>query len=256
MDEDKKWAACLTLLALVAVAVVVKRSFYPAVHDSDFQLDYQHFLNVPENLLVARPTHFTDGTGSLITSARQRGGQYVMRMVGHNVSLEDVMAAAYGCNVSQVVPPVIEAKGHFDYLVTVPSRQRERLQAAVKTELGYTAHWENRDTDVLLLETVTPNPPAFKLSTATIGNVMLGRHKYQFIRGRPSSLLGFLDAGFKRPVLDRTGLTNFYDFSVEITWPWNSAPNRQQLEDMLGNLGLKLQPATESIPMLVVEKVY
>jgi uncharacterized protein (TIGR03435 family) len=256
MNQYKIWAVCLAILTLVVVAILVKKSLYPTVRESDFQLNYQHFQNLQKNLLVVRPTHFTDGGGSFITSTQPKPGQYVMRMMGRNVSLENVMAAAYGCYPSRVVPPAIKPKTNFDYLVTVPSRQQERLQAAVKNKLGYAAHWEDRDTDVLLLETTTPNPPAFKLSTATIGNVMPGRRKYQFTHMRPAALLGFLESNFHQPLLDRTGLTNFYDFSVEADWSGSNGPDRQQLDAVLGNLGLKLEPGTESIPMLVVEKVY
>jgi uncharacterized protein (TIGR03435 family) len=238
----------------VTVKAIQEYWIYSTVPDSYFQVSYQQFQDLPKNLLVLRPTHFTGGAWNFTTSTQPRPGQYVTRMLGRNASLEQVMAAAYGCDLSRVVPPVIKPGGNYDYMVTVPSRQQERLQAAVKKKLGYTAHWEDRETDVLLLKTITPNPPAFKLSTATIGNVMPGRHKYQFIRMQPGSLLDFLGADFKKPVLDRTGLTNFYDFSVEANWNGPDGPNQQEAESALNNLGLRLVPATESIPMLVVDK--
>jgi uncharacterized protein (TIGR03435 family) len=252
--KTKTVAAGLTLLAVVAIAIIVRTSFSPAVKDSYFQLNYQHFQAVPKNLLVVRPTHFTYGTGSFTATTSPKAGQNVMRMMGRNVPLEQVMAAAYGFNPSRIVPPLIKPKGNFDYLVTVPDRQQERFQAAVKKKLGYTAHWENRDTDVLLLETRMPDPPAFKLSTATNGNVSFANRKYRFTHMRPAFILGFLESSFKQPVLDRTGLTNFYDFSVEMNWRGPNGPDQQQLENILGNLGLKLEPATESIRMLVVEE--
>src|ERR1017187_4553754 len=158
--KTKTVVAALALLAAVAVAIVVKWGFSPAVKDSYFQLNYQHFQAVPKNLLVVRPTHFTNGTGSFTASTSLRAGQNVMRMMGRNVPLEQVMAAAYGCNPSRIVPPLLKPKGNFDYLVTVPNRQQERFQAAVKKKLGFIAHWEDRDTDVLLLETRMPDPPA------------------------------------------------------------------------------------------------
>jgi uncharacterized protein (TIGR03435 family) len=205
-------------------------------------------------LLVVRPTHFTNDTGNFMASTRPKAGQNVMRMMGRNVPLAEVMAAAYGCNSSRIVPPFIKPKGNFDYLVTVPDRQEERLQAAVKKKLGYTAHWENRDTDVLLLETIMPDPPAFKLSAATNGNVSFANRKYRFTHMRPAFMLDFLESSFKQPVVDRTGLTNFYDFTIEMNWRGANGPDRQQLESLLGNLGLKLEPATESIRMLVMEE--
>jgi len=252
--KTKTVAAGLTLLAVVATAIVVKRGFSPAVQDSYFQLNYLHFQAVPKNLLVVRPTHFTNGTGSLMGSTRPKAGQNVMRMVGRNVPLEEVMAAAYGCNPSRIVSPLIKPKSNFDYLVTVPNHQQERFQAAIKRKLGYTAHWENRDTDVLLLETITPDPPAFTLSTAPNENVSFANRKYRFTHMRPAFMLGFLESSFKQPVVDRTGMTNFYDFSVEMNWRGPNGPDQQQLGNILGNLGLKLEPATESTRMLVVEE--
>ncbi|MGA2240506.1 MAG: TIGR03435 family protein [Verrucomicrobiota bacterium] len=242
------------IVAVVATAIVVKTGFSPAVQDSDFQLNYLHFQAVPKNLLVVRPTHFTNDTGSYISSTSSKVGQNMVRMMGRNVPLEQVMAAAYGCNPSRVVPPLIKPKGDFDYLVTLPDRQRERLQAAVKKKLGYIAHWENRDTDVLLLETITPDPPAFKLSTATKENVSFANRKYRFTHMQPTFMLGFLESNFKQPVVDRTGLTNFYDFTIAMNWHGPNGPDQQQLKSLLGNLGLKLEPTTESTRMLVVEE--
>ncbi len=102
--------------------------------------------------------------------------------------------------------------------MTVPDRQRERLQTAVRKKLGYTAHWENRDTDVLRLETIVPDPPAFKLSTATNENVSFANRKYKFTHMRPAFMLDFLGSTYKQPVVDRTGLTNYYDFTIEMIW--------------------------------------
>jgi uncharacterized protein (TIGR03435 family) len=55
-------------------------------------------------------------------------------------------------------------------------------------------------------------------------------------------------------VEDRTDLTNFYDFSVAMTWRGRNGPDQAALKTVLASLGLKLEPATESIRMLVVEK--
>jgi len=246
--------AGLTLLAAVAVVVVVKGGFYPAVKDSYFELNYFKFRQVPKNLLVVRPTHFTTGTGTFFATTSPKAGQHVMRMMGRNMPLEQVMAAAYGCNPARIVPPFLKPKGNFDYLVTVPDRQQERFQVAIKKKLGYTAHWEDRDNDVLLLETIVPNPPAFKLSHDPTGKSYFQSGKYWFFHMRPASIMGYLEDSFKQPVLDRTGMTNFYDFSVAISWRRNDEPTLDDLKNTLGKLGLKLEPATEPVQMLVVEE--
>jgi uncharacterized protein (TIGR03435 family) len=78
---------------------------------------------------------------------------------------------------------------------------------------------------------------------------------YQFTHMRPAFMLGLLESNFKQPVLDRTDLTNFYDFSVAVTWRGRNGPDQEAIKTVLANLGLKLEPATESTRMLVVEKV-
>ena len=253
--KTKIWVTGLSLLAVTATVIVAWMSFYPAVKDTYFQLNYQRFQTVPKNLLVVRPTHFSYGTGSFTASTSPKPGQNVMRMVGRNVPLEQVMAMAYGASSYRVVLPLIKPKGNFDYLVTVPDRQRERLQAAIKKKLGYTAHWEDRETDVLQLKTIMPDPPAFKLSTADHENVSFTNKTYQFTHMRPAFIAGFLESSFKQPVVDRTDLTNFYDFSVAMTWRGRNGPDQAALKTVLANLGLKLEPAAESIRMLVVEEV-
>jgi len=250
--KTKGIVAGLALLA--AAAIVGKWGISPSVKDSYFQMNYKRFQAVPKNLLVVRPTHYTTGTGSFMANTSPKSGPNGLRMMGRNVSLEQVMAAAYGDSVSRVVPPITKPKTNFDYLVTVPSQPRERFQAAVKKKLGYTAHWEDRDTDVLLLETTTPDPPAFKLSMADHENVSFTNRTYQFTHMRPAFMLGLLESNFKQPVMDRTDLTNFYDFSVAVTWRGRNGPDQEALKTVLANLGLKLESATESTRMLVVEE--
>jgi uncharacterized protein (TIGR03435 family) len=252
--KTKLMVAGLTLLAAVAAAVVAKGSFYPTVKDSYFELNYFKFRQVPKNLLMVRPTHFTTGTGTFVTTTSPKPGQNVLRMLGRNVPLEQVMAMAYGGNSARIVPPLLKHSGNFDCLVTVSDHPRERFQAAIKKKLGYTAHWENRDNDVLLLETIAPNPPAFKLSHDPTGKSYFQSGKYWFFHMRPASIMGYLEDSFKQPVLDRTGMTNFYDFSVAISWRRNDEPTLDELKNTLGKLGLKLEPATEPVQMLVVEE--
>jgi len=254
--KTKTVVAGLTFLAVAVAALIIKYTLVPAVQDSYFKLNYMHFQTVPANLLVVRPTHFTNESGNFMASTTPKVGQEVMRMLGRNVPLEQVVAMAYGCSPSRIVSPTVKPAGNFDYLVTVPYRQRERLQAAIKKQLGYTAHWDNRDADVLLLETTAADPPGFTLSASSAnGNVSYKNGRYQFTHMQPTVMLGFLETSFKQPVLDRTGMTNFYDFSVAMNWRGPNGPDQEQLESLLGNLGLKLEPATESTRMLVLEKI-
>jgi uncharacterized protein (TIGR03435 family) len=191
--------------------------FLPVHQRRIFQVELPAVPESAGNLLVVRKTHFSfplSGT-SFSSYVRAPSGEYVVRQMGRNVSLERVIATAYQCNPSQIVSPSDKPSGNFDFLVTVPDKNNERLKAAIQEKLGYTAHWEKRDTEVLLLETKMSDPPSLKESTAVKGNIAFKNGKYEFIHMPIATVMGFLESGLKQPVLDRTGLTNFYDFSVD-----------------------------------------
>ena len=254
--KTKKVTAGVMVLSVIAVAVAVKLCFFPFIKDEYFKSSYRQFQKVPGNLLVVRPTHFSfPASGTSFSSyTRSPSGEYVVRQMGRNVPLERVMATAYQCNPSLIVPPPAKTPGNFDFLVTVPDKNQEQFKAAIQDKLGYTAHWEMRNTDVLLLETKTPDPPGLKVSTSQNGNVSFKHGEYEFTHSRLASVMGFLGYNLRQPVLDRTGLTNFYDFSVEMGWSGPSGLNQKTTEKILDNLGLKLAPGNESVQMLVVEK--
>jgi len=236
--------------------VAVKWLFFPSIEDEYFKSSYRQFQKVPGNLLVVRPTHFSlPSNGTFFSSyTRSPSGQPVVRQMGRNVSLERLFATAYQCNPSHIVPPPAKPQGNFDFLVTVPDPSQERFKAAIQKKLGYTAHWETRDTDVLLLETQAPDPHGLKVSTAEKENISFKNGKYQFTHARLEWAMGFLEYNLKQPVLDRTGLTNFYDFSVEMSWHIPGGPDQKTTERILDGLGLKLEPGNQSVQMLVVEK--
>jgi uncharacterized protein (TIGR03435 family) len=256
--KTKKVTTGTAVLSVLAVVVAVKLCFFPSIKDEYFKSSYRQFQKVPGNLLVVRKTHFSfplSGT-SFSSYVRAPSGEYVVRQMGRNVSLERVIATAYQCNPSQIVSPSDKPSGNFDFLVTVPDKNNERFKAAIQEKLGYTAHWEKRDAEVLLLETKMSDPPSLKESTAVKGNIAFKNGKYEFIHMPIATVMGFLESGLKQPVLDRTGLTNFYDFSVDRGPVGPGGLDKKTIEKNLDELGLKLEPGNESVQMLVVEKIH
>jgi uncharacterized protein (TIGR03435 family) len=74
-------------------------------------------------------------------------------------------------------------------------------------------------------------------------------------------LTGPHEQTLKTPVVDETGLTNYYDFSLG----WNTqflmqlrdaAAARPAVDKLLGDWGLGLEPDNASLEMLVVKKQY
>jgi uncharacterized protein (TIGR03435 family) len=179
-----------------------------------------------------------------------------MRMMGYKVSFAEVIAAAYACAPNRVILPPEAPKGDYDFLVTLPEKPNEHLQAAIKKKLGWVASWEPRETEVLLLKVKTPNASALHLSTNgqnTSLSVQNGR--LQATHLRLGYLSGLLENTLKHPVLDQTGQTNYYDFSVE--WDPNQYPDVPDLaavNKIMGQIGLELQSDTASMLMVVVKK--
>jgi uncharacterized protein (TIGR03435 family) len=255
--KPKTVAVVVSVGVLIVLAVTVKWRFLPFIKDAYFKADYREFQKVPGNLLVVRPTHYsfpTKGT-SISSYTRSPSGEYNMRQMGRNVPLERVIATAYQCNPSQIVSPPAKPPGNFDFLVTLPDKNQELFKSAIQKRLGYVAHWETRNTDVLLLEPQTPDPTALQPSSQGSANISYQNGRYEFTHARLGSVMGFLESGLKQPVLDRTGLTNFYDFSIARNWPIPGGPDQKDVEKILGTLGFKLEPGNAPVQMLVVEKI-
>jgi uncharacterized protein (TIGR03435 family) len=249
------------VLALIAAAVVLKLAFFPSIKDAYFATDTRSLQQVPAGLVVVRPTHFTylRRNGIFYASSPHDGGKG-SRMMGRNVGLRDVMAAAYGQNPSRVVLPPAAPKGNFDFLVTVAGDQRPRLQAVIRRKLDYVAQMETRDTDVLALKIVSANLPGLTVSGASEKEkITFNDVKLRFTHMRLTVMADVLEQLLKTPVVDKTGLTNYYDYTVA----WDSQTQRQLENDMtaratvnkiLNGLGLGLEPDTASLEMLVVKK--
>ena len=123
-----KALAGILVLALT-VAVVVKVMFFPSIKDAYFAMDERSLQQAPAGLILVRPTQFPflREKGILRTAAPKSNGETVWIM-GRNAPLRDVIAAAYGQNLSRVVLPADVPPTHFDFLMTAPAKQLPRFQ--------------------------------------------------------------------------------------------------------------------------------
>jgi uncharacterized protein (TIGR03435 family) len=257
----RKALAGALMLVLLAVALVVKLVFFPSVKDACFAMDPRGLQQAPAGLAIVRPTHFAFLRGEGILSAssphRRSRGEWMM---GRNAPLRAVIGVAYGQNPSHVVMPADAPAGNFDFLVTTANHQRERLQSVIHQQFGYVAQKETRDTAVLALKVIDRRLPGLTISGAgEKPDIEFMDYEIQFKHVPVSVLANGLDRHLPTPVVDETGLTNFYDFS----FPWNSRTD-QHLENgdlglaevnrMLAQLGLGLKPATVSLEMLLVKR--
>jgi len=257
MKTSKTAAAAVGIAVLLAAVIAVKFSL--RVRDSYFEPDTGKLRMVPADLVVVRPTKFPGGTAKVCEIHDGNGGA-VTRAVGRNVRLQDVIGEAWDCNPARVVLPPEAPHGGFDFLVTKTPDARKLLQAAVGKNLGYSAHQETRDTEVWVLKVENSTLPGLTFSPDNEpagANVRDG--KLYLKHQRLGVILGGLSQGLNCPVVDKTGLDRFYDFSV----PWT--PEVQQrmqggafsldgVKKVLGGFGIGLEQATEPQEMCVVEK--
>jgi uncharacterized protein (TIGR03435 family) len=243
----------IAVLLAIAALLAVKMIWFPGVKDIYFK-NAQELRRAPNKLIVIRPTHFPQApTNDLIYVPYQRG----RKLAGRNVTLQQLVAIAYSYNEGRIYVPPGVVTHNFDVLVTVPLyTARDRLKQLIRSQTGYLASVETRNADVLALKVENLNSPNMTLSSANErpdSNYKNG--KLHLTHMKLQDITGGLENFMKTPVVDETGLSNFYDFTLD----WKPGMNPSQLSpDDFNNIiqgwGLKLEPDTESIEMLVVKK--
>lgn len=248
-------AGGIAVLAIVTMAMAMKHA---TVKDSYFDPDTDKLRQLPRGLVVVRPTHFPKYSAKM--REIHENSSSVTRALGRNVPLRIAIAEAYDCNPASVVLPPNAPTTGFDFLVTTGPGAREDLRKAIE-KLGYTAHRETRGMDVLALKVADPTLPGLKISPAgepADEKIMDG--KLYLMHQSLASILDGLSRGLSEPVVDETGLTNYYDFSV--TWD-KEIQNRMQVggfeldgvQKVLKGWGLHLEPDHQEMEVFVVQKV-
>ncbi len=247
----------VVLLALLT-GLLVKAHYFPAIKDAYFVPDSDRLRQVPTGILTVRPTHFTPSIHDGIKHVHDNDA--LTRTVGRDVTLRSLMAEAYDTDPAQVVLPLDAPTNGFDFLATTSQHTRRQLQGAVRKDLGYVAHHETRSVPVLVLKVKDPSLPGLVISPDSEAEDVHYQDGRLYFKHEPIHVvLKGLENGLSLPVQDQTGLTNCYDFSVL----WNKdiqqrsqtgGFNLDGVKAVLNNWGLQLDPDTDSLDMLVVEK--
>ncbi|HAO78359.1 MAG TPA: hypothetical protein DCQ92_05155, partial [Verrucomicrobia subdivision 3 bacterium] len=145
----------------------------------------------------------------------------------------------------------------YDFIASLPSGNAEALQQEIKQRFGVVAKRETLETNVFLLTVKFPNTSGLKPSVKRGGGESLGQGELNCVNEPISTLSDYLESYFDIPVLDRTGLTN--NFNFDLKWDEQRDQQGHRLPDplkqaVLDQLGLELVPGREPIEMLVVEK--
>ncbi|HEV2318937.1 MAG TPA: TIGR03435 family protein [Verrucomicrobiae bacterium] len=252
----------MAMLALLAAALAVKLVCYPTVKDAYFAMNQSSLQQAPGGLVIIRPTHFSLSIfrRGVVDTPAPGNRRTASRIMGRDVSLRDIIAVAWQVEPARVVMPPGAPTNNFDFIVTV-NEPLKRLRNVIRSKFGYTADKENHETDVLALKVENPALPGVTVSAAgekEDANVKNGRLYLTHMQFKELSR-GF-EQVLKAPVVDKTGLTNYYDFSLA----WNTQFMRQlnnesnarfAVDKVLDDWGLGLEPDTAPMEMLVVKTV-
>jgi uncharacterized protein (TIGR03435 family) len=256
----KKTILILASILALAVAIAVKLWLFPSVKDDYFAYDLRSLRQARAGLIVVRPTRFPflKEKGILRAEAPSSSDHHVWLM-GRNVPLRDIMAAGYDWDPLRIVMPLNATTNHFDYLMTGTAKQAAEFQAMIRRKLGYVAEKETRNTDVLALKIANPALPGLTVSRPDEKRrIHLEKEKLYFSQVPLQIMVEIFGSSLELPAVDKTD-TNHYTFTID----WNSKMDQgynegtmtpAQVEQILGTIGLKFEPDTAPMEMLVVIK--
>ncbi|HEX3857026.1 MAG TPA: TIGR03435 family protein [Verrucomicrobiae bacterium] len=237
------WAKAKTTILGVSVLLTAATTTAIAIN---WELNSKALDKNPPTIIL-RPTQFLSMTG---------GASSGNKLVLKNQSLRMLLAMAYDPPAEyRMVLPSDTRNGHFDFMFTQSGNFTDALKNEIKKQFGLVAHRETRQANVLLAKVINSNAPGLKI-VSTNENQQIGNFRDVVFKGAPIDyLISWLEAVTETPVINQTGLTNYYDITVK--WKPRAGQSeadaiRQTLPDQFG---IQLVPTNMPIEMLVVEKM-
>lgn len=250
--------------AITTVKEVKANEIYPwQVPKADFSVFYKM-----EPAVKIVPTKFAQGGGRCADG--NRGAMGIAQ------PLDAIIWTAYQEGESRTVMNVELPQGRYDYIAKLVPPQEENkktpvdkgwavaLQNEIERQFGIKGTYETRDTEVLLLRPVSTGVRGFKVSHSMpsgqangVKRIALGvkNGNHTFFE-QPIGVLAYaLEQNCKLPIVDKTGLTENYDYALKWDQSDSKQPNLESLNQALTDqLGLELVRTNMPMKMLVIEK--
>jgi uncharacterized protein (TIGR03435 family) len=179
------------------------------------------------------------------------------KIMGTGLPVQEIVAAAYGGDSARTIFSSQLPKGRYDFIACLPGGNQEALRREVQRKFGVVGKVETRDADVILLTMKFPGASGLKQSKRANNWSMLWKDSGSRLEFRNQPLMQIADefeALAKIPVIDKTGLTNHFDFDLNCSQIDLKNRNWDSINAALGQLGLELVPTNMPVEMLVVEK--
>jgi uncharacterized protein (TIGR03435 family) len=183
--------------------------------------------------------------------------------MGIAVPVEDIVHVAYQKDKLRTVIATEMPPGRYDFFAKLADDAISNagwataLQEEITRKFDVTGRLEEREADVFILKPGSAGTRGFTVShSMPNGRAIIPESGgYSYFEQPVTTLTHLLEHRFDIPIIDRTGLTNTYDFTLNWNEPDEKQPNLEGLKQaLLDQLGLELVPNREPIEMLVVEK--
>jgi len=269
------------LLFTGGTATVVKRTWFPTIHNAWFQPDVNQAASAPDGLILFRETKLGTrepvhneviivpgynagfGTPSVPSWWKKDRPQ---TLVGRNLPLLDILPIAYNCPTNEMLIRTRIPTNHFDYLVKQEPFDAfgPRLQQKIRNETGIHGEWEEIEVNNWVLKVGNTN--LLRVSSGNAGTEsdyeertdeegrVWRRLKKGVDRTRSygkntpiDGLLGYLTAVSGLRVRNATGLDGRYDFRIS-DLERNADPEEQfeNAKYFLADSGLILEKDTST----------
>jgi uncharacterized protein (TIGR03435 family) len=145
----------------------------------------------------------------------------------------------------------------YDFICNLRQGASNELRNAIIAKFGVTATRQMVETNVLVLSVRNPNARGLALAWPTkMSNPVPYKPGHHSATSTPiHSLALWLENRFKVVVIDQTGLTGNFAYSLDWDEPDPKQPNNQGLKQaLIDQIGLELTPKIQPVEMLVIEK--
>lgn len=207
-----------------------------------------------------------------------KGGEHIdsspASLTMRGVSLATCLKWAYDVKDYQISGPAWMGSDRFDIVAkaadpTPESQMRLMLQSLLADRFKLTLHREQREMQVYAL-IQGKNPPKLRKSeTNSEAGVKITGNNVTFPGFSMEQLAGLLTKQMDRPVLDMTGLTGQFDFTIDVSASLDDSPQRADLSPIVKakmlfgrgllpivqeQLGLKVEARKLPAEMLVIDR--
>jgi uncharacterized protein (TIGR03435 family) len=198
---------------------------------------------------MAPETKILPALASRPTGTDSWGGSH-NKLVGIGVTSTEIVQAAYDATIGRMIFSDPVPGGRYDFISTQSGDQGAALQQAVKNKFGLSGRHELIETNVLVLTLLSTNVAGLVPNRESVdGYNNRDVKSIACVHAPISTLIMFLENALGTPIVDRTGLTGYFDMYVS----WDSLP--EGLKNALpSQMGLELVPGREKVDYLVVEK--